>query len=248
MGWTASLRIRNIWLMNTQPPTIISFVSPKGGVGKSTSCLALAAALAHKGHQVQIIDFDQTETLWRWYSTNETARSHPNLTIEKGPDGDLGAFIKSVWSSRSGYVFIDLAGSLTNQMLLMATFAHLTITPTKLNEPDVVEANKLANQLKAIATKIGKPITHRILVNDVPTHLLPAHQAHTLDQIDGSHLHRFDTLMHTRAAYPETFLTGTPPHFADRARANIAKAVDEVDHLLAEVMVAITEQEERVAA
>ncbi|MBN8913901.1 MAG: AAA family ATPase [Rhizobiales bacterium] len=45
--------------MTSTPPTIISFVSPKGGVGKSTSCLALASALAHTGQHVQIIDFDQ---------------------------------------------------------------------------------------------------------------------------------------------------------------------------------------------
>lgn len=234
-------------MAKTTPPTIISFVSPKGGVGKSTSCLALASALAHKGEKVQIIDFDQTETLWRWYRANEAARRIPNLSVEKGPDDDLGAFINELWATRSGYVFIDLAGSLTHQMLLMATFAHMTITPSKPSEPDIVEASKLAAQLQALATKLNKPILHRILLNEVPS-LLQTHQAHVIDQIDASHLQRFATIMHTRAAFPETWLTGLPPHFADQSRAPVQKAVKEIDLILGELLEALSVNEERRAA
>lgn len=242
--WTGPNRHVSIPTMNnTPPPTIIAFVSPKGGVGKSTCCLSLAAALAHKGHPVSIVDFDQTETLWRWHSSNEAARNLPNLTVEKGPD-NLERFINDIWQNRCGFVFIDLAGNLTHQSLLLATFAELTITPSKLNEPDIVEAAKLAAQLKSLGAKIGKPIAHRILINEVPMTFMPTHQAHTLDQLDRSHLQRFETLIHTRAAFPETWLTGTPPHFADRNRQAIAKAVEEIDHLAEEFLQTIQHREE----
>lgn len=231
----------------TKTPTIISFVSPKGGVGKSTSCLALAAALAHKGETVQIVDFDQTETLWRWYSANAAAQTIPNLSVEKGPDTDLGSFINEIWNTRTGFVFIDLAGSLTHQVLLMATFAHLTITPSKPSEPDIVEASKLAAQLQALAVKLNKPILHRILLNEVPA-LLQTHQAHVIDQIDASKLCRFQTILHTRAAFPETWLTGLPPHFADQSRASVKKAVVEIDLILDELLEALAVHEQRQAA
>lgn len=234
-------------MTKTTPPTIIAFVSPKGGVGKSTTCLALASALAHKGEKVQIIDFDQTETLWRWYSANDAARGISNLTVEKGPDRDLSTFINEVWSTRSGFVFIDLAGSLTHQMLLMATFAHLTITPSKPSEPDIVEASKLAAQLQSLANKLNKPILHRILLNEVPA-LLQSHQAHVIDQIDASNLHRFENIMHTRAAFPETWLTGLPPHYAEQSRLPIQKAVKEIDLILGELLQALSINEERRAA
>lgn len=229
-------------------PIIVAFVSPKGGVGKSTSCLALAAALAHRGERVQIIDFDQTETLWRWYCANPAAQSLPNLTVEKGPDTELASFIKDVWSNRSGFVFIDLAGALTHQMLLLATFAHLTITPSKISEPDIVEATKLSKQLLALSQKVGKPVTHMVLLNEVPA-LLHGHQAQIIDEIDASHLTRFQTLMHNRAAFPETWLTGQPPHFADIRRAPVRKAVEEVDHIVGEMLHALSsDQQEREAA
>lgn len=236
--------------MNTQtPPTIITFVSPKGGVGKSTCCLALASSLAHKGHSVQIIDFDQTETLWRWYSQNPVAQTIPNLTVEKGPD-NLEGFVNDIWTSRTGFVFIDLAGSLTHQSLLLAAFAELTITPSKLNEPDIMEATKLAAQLDSLGKKFGKPIAHRILLNEVPSaSFLPTHQIQTLDQLDESHLARFKTLIHTRAAFPETWLSGTPPHFADPSRQTIKKAVEEIDCLTEEFFQTISsDNQEREAA
>ena len=234
-------------MTSTPPPTVIAFASPKGGVGKSTSCLSLAGALAAKGHRVHVIDFDQTQTLWRWYSSNATAQGIPNLTVEQGPTDDLPAFLQQLWTQRSGYVLVDLAGTLTNHMLQLAAFAHLTITPAKLNEPDVLEANKLAQQLLALGKKINKPIIHRILINEVPA-LLASYQIHTLAQIDNSPLQRFPTLMHTRAAYPESFLTGTPPHFGDRNRPTIAKAIEEIDHLVADVQAALHIDEERAAA
>lgn len=232
MRWTGFVPEVSIPSMNTTPPpTIISFVSPKGGVGKSTCCLALASALAHKGHKVQIIDFDQTETLWRWYSKNAAARGIPNLSVEKGPE-DLDGYLKEIWDTRSGFVFIDLAGSLTHQSLLLAAFAELTITPSKLNEPDIIEASKLAAQLASLGVKFNKTIAHRILLNEVPSAgFLPTHQSQTLDQLDASHLTRFKTLIRTRAAFPETWLSGLPPHFADQSRATIKKAVEEIDHL-----------------
>lgn len=228
-------------------PIIISFASPKGGVGKSTSCLSIAGALAAQGHSVHVVDFDQTETLWRWYSSTPSAKDHQGLTVEKGPNTDLGEFIATLWRERRGYVLIDLAGTLTTHMLTLAALAHLVVTPAKLSEPDILEANKLYQQLRELAQRVGKPIAHRILLNEVPS-LLAGYQSHTLAQIDRSDLQRFPTLMHQRAAYAEAFFTGTPPHFADRTRPTIAKAVDEIDHLLSDIDAALGLHEEKVAA
>jgi chromosome partitioning protein len=234
-------------MTTTPPPTVIAFASPKGGVGKSTSCLSLAGALSAQGHRVHVIDFDQTQTLWRWYSSNPAAQAIPNLSVEQGPSDDLPAFLQQLWTQRAGYVLVDLAGTLTNHMLQLAVFAHLIITPAKLNEPDILEANKLAQQLLALGKKINKPIVHRILINEVPA-LLAGYQIHTLAQVDKSPLQRFPTLMHTRAAYPESFLTGTPPHFSDRTRPTIAKAIEEIDHLVSDMLMALGIEKERAAA
>lgn len=228
-------------------PIILSFASPKGGVGKSTSCLSIAGALAARGHPVHIVDFDQTETLWRWYSLNSAARDIANLTVEKGPDSDIGAFISDLWTKRRGYVLIDLAGALSEHMLKLAIIAHVIITPSRLSEPDMHEARKLYNQMVELGQRFGKPILHRVLLNDVPS-LLSGVEAHALAEIDRAELPRFETLMHKRAAYAETFFSGVTPHFNDKTRPTVAKAVDELDHIVTELEAAMGLNQQKEAA
>lgn len=216
------------------PPTIIAFASPKGGAGKSTTCLNIAGALLAKGKRVHIVDFDQSETLWRWYSTNPTAQTLPGLTVQKAPERDLDVFVKDTWHHPADYVLIDLAGQLTREMLHLAVYATLTITPVKISEPDIVEAQKLHDQLRDIQTRISKPIIHRLLINDVQS-LLGGFERALLDQLAEAALPRFQTVITHRVAYGETYMTGQPPHFAAQTRPAIAKAVTELDDLIAEI-------------
>lgn len=236
--------------MNTKQPVIIAFASPKGGVGKSTTCLNIAGALAKRGKSVHVVDYDQTETLWTWYSTTAAREAFPNLSVEKAPPEHLKDYLHKFLQLKHDYVLIDLAGTLTKDMLLLGVVADLTITPCKLNVPDTLQASKLAENILQIAKTVGKPVQHRILINDVPS-LLSNAQAHTLQEIDRNGLPRFETIIYTRsAAYTEPFLTGMPPHFADATRSGNAKAVDEINRLLEEInaITAHREQQEREAA
>jgi chromosome partitioning protein len=226
-------------------PFIITFASPKGGVGKSTNCLSVAAALAARNYPVHIMDLDQTRTLWRWYSTHKPNIS--NLSVESAVEQNFGEHLRATYHAREGFILIDAAGALTDIMVHAATIAHLTITPAKLSEPDIQEAVKLHYKLLEIGATVGKGITHRILVNEVAP-LLPTYQRYTLDQINTGPLKRFSTLVHVRAPYAEAFLTGQPPHFADQSRPPVQKAVAEIDALLGEVFEALATSQQKAAA
>ena len=115
---------------------ILTFASPKGGVGKSTSCLAIAGALAAHGYPVHIVDLDQIQTLWAWYKEHQPAI--PNLSVEAAPPQPDGIsflrYLKSVCDNRRGFVLVDAAGALTDIMVYAAAIAHLT-TPTPFPAP-----------------------------------------------------------------------------------------------------------------
>ncbi|WP_414463406.1 division plane positioning ATPase MipZ [Hyphomicrobium sp. DY-1] len=229
-------------MTDTTPPTIIAFASPKGGAGKSTTCLAIAGALLSKGYSVHIIDFDQSQTLWRWYTEKAAPTATTNLTVQLPPKENLSDFAKGLWSHPADFVLIDLAGQLTREMLHLAVFATLTITPVQLSEPDIVEANRIHDQLLDIQTRVHKPIIHRLLVNNVQP-LRGAFENALLDELIQAQLPRFNRLIFHRAAYKEIFGTGLPPHFADQTRPAITKAVDELDALFAEIETALTDED-----
>jgi len=227
-------------LMNTStPPTIITFASPKGGAGKSTNCLNIAGALAKRGYSVHIIDYDQSETLVRWFKRFANTHDTHNITVEKGPTISREVF-SAIWRAPVDFVLIDLAGQLNDNLLRLAVFAALTITPIKISEPDIAEANRLLANFRAIQTTVRKKIIHRILVNDAQN-MFAAFEWDLLDQLKSAALPRFETLIRRRAAYGESFVTGLPPHFADEHRGPVQKAVAEIDALVDEILAIIAD-------
>lgn len=59
---------------------IVSFASIKGGVGKTTSCVNLAAALAQKKHRILIVDFDAQGGSTHHLSNKFNGKFHACLT------------------------------------------------------------------------------------------------------------------------------------------------------------------------
>jgi chromosome partitioning protein len=235
--------------MQNARPFIIAFASPKGGVGKSTSCLNIAGALCAAGHNVHIIDLDQTQTLGRWFQTHaeRLATNIPSLSVATHPESEFLDHINTAFYSRTGFILVDVAGALGQAMLNAATAAHLTITPTKLSEADITEASRLHDQLIQLGHHVEKQVLHRILINEVGSlPFMPAYQLHALDQIANLGLQRFETIVHSRAAYGEVMFTGEPPHYAGTTRPAITKAVEEIDFLLAEIFALFNTQQQHV--
>ncbi|NOT70400.1 MAG: AAA family ATPase [Hyphomicrobium sp.] len=97
---------------------IVAFASSKGGVGKSTSCAALAGALCRRGAPVHIIDLDQTRTLHRWYS-----RFHPNMPnfhVEAVEEANFMGHIRNIYQTHKGFILVDVAGSFAKAMIKQA--------------------------------------------------------------------------------------------------------------------------------
>jgi cellulose biosynthesis protein BcsQ len=62
---------------------ILTFPSSKGGVGKCTTCAAIAAALALNGARVLLIDLDQNRTLDRWAREGRQLSSSPSPPLSR---------------------------------------------------------------------------------------------------------------------------------------------------------------------
>lgn len=212
---------------------IITLASSKGGVGKSTTTAALAGAFAHAGQRVHIIDLDSNHTVSRWLG--DAGRSSPRLTVSAADPQELTEHLTDIAKRHAPDVtLIDIAGTYERALTVAIARAHLTIIPAGPSEADLYEAARVARHIRSVFQAFGRDPLYRLLLTRVQP--LASHaQVHACAEITRMKLPAFDTAIHHRAAYVEIGLSGQTPHFADRTRLTVAKAVAELDTLVVEI-------------
>lgn len=222
---------------------IITFASSKGGVGKSTSCAALAGALIKRGQSLVILDLDQNQTLYRWFQKHNVR----GLNVEPATPDTFQDSIRRAREKAPGFILIDVAGAYEATIIKAIAVSDLVITPSKLSEPDLREAAKILSEVQAFNSQFGSNIQHRLLINEADS-LDPHYQRHILGEVDRSALCRFQQLMMRRAPYREIFISGTSPHQADEGRGPVKKAIVELDALTEELLAALSKSKKDIAA
>ena len=212
---------------------IITFASSKGGVGKSTTCVALAGAYAKEGARVHIIDLDNNRTVSRWLADGATRP--PAITVS-APDPQI--LTEHLQETARHYgpdkILIDVAGNYERALTVAIARAHLTIIPASTTEADIFEAARIARHIQTIYAAFGKTPLYRVLA----TRIAPLHshaQTHGFSEIVRLKLPLLNTIIFQRAAYEEIGLSGLPPHYAGLDRATTAKAIAELDQLKGEI-------------
>jgi len=217
---------------------IITLASSKGGVGKSTTCAALAGAYAKSGHRVHVIDLDGNRCVSRWLADDATRPA--NLTVS-APDPQI--LTEHLQETARHYapdlILIDIAGSYEQALTIAIARAHLTIIPASTSEAEIFEAARVARHIQTIFAAFGKIPLYRVLVTRVAP-LVTHAQAHGFNEISRLKLPMLKSIVAQRAAYLEIGLSGLTPHFADRARPTTAKAVAELEALRKEIDALLT--------
>lgn len=212
---------------------IITLASSKGGVGKSTLTGCLAGVWAAAGETVHIIDLDNNRTVSRWFS--EPSRRPDGITVTApDPAGLTEHLAELAATSNPDVVLIDVAGTYERALTVAVARAHLTLIPAAPTEADIFEASRVARHITSVYQAFGREPLYRLLLNRVPT-LSSSGQLYSTLEIVRLKLPRIKTRVMQRAAYEELGLSGQPPHFADRKRPTVAKAVQELDAVRADI-------------
>lgn len=217
---------------------IITLASSKGGVGKSTMAGCLAGAWAAAGRSVHLIDLDQNKTISRWFRDDK--RKPPltqvdGITVSAPDSGTLTEHLAEIAETRQpDIVLIDVAGTYERALTIAVARSHLTIIPAAPTEADIFEANRIAKHIQSVYAAFGRAPLYRLLLNRVPS-LGSSAQLYATLEIVRLKLPRLPTRILQRAAYEEIGLSGKPPHFADRKRPTVAKAVEELDQVRADI-------------
>ena len=110
---------------------VVTFANVKGGSGKSTLCINMAAILIREGYSVALIDADQQKCSQDWITgTKDKLLSRVEI-IEP-------VELKAAEDVEVDFLLIDTQGSLTKEMAQFLFQSSLIITPCRVSRDDIV--------------------------------------------------------------------------------------------------------------
>ena len=110
----------------------ISFVSVKGGVGKTTLCANVAVCASQENHSVAMMDFDAQQSLKDWWESREAE----DIQFLEQPSSNIASVISGIASTIS-YLFIDTRGTRDEDSEQVIKNSDLVVIPTKASPVDL---------------------------------------------------------------------------------------------------------------
>ncbi len=109
--------------------------SQKGGVGKSTTTVNLAAELAKANRDVVIVDADRQGTSNNWTTDRNQVPGVPTVHCVQKYDNIRDTLLDL--NERYQYVLVDAAGRDSRELRTGMTAAHVLIVPFRPSQPDL---------------------------------------------------------------------------------------------------------------
>ncbi|UUX48472.1 ParA family protein [Nisaea acidiphila] len=204
---------------------IISFVTMKGGSGKSTSAMCLGAYWHKAGKKVALIDADPAGTLVRWIEAGEDLAQLSAATA--GP----GTVEKQIDASRktgADFIIIDTPGFQSDATDAAIRQADLLLIPMR---PSPIDYQVAADTAEHVARLSDAPV--RFVLNQTTRGSVIAR--HMRAQMEAAGLQPMAVEFPARVAYGEAALAGTTPSYYQprgAAAAEIAEFAAETVKLL----------------
>ena len=219
-------------------PTIV-FASPKGGVGKSTSAVMLAAELAGKGAAVTVIDADPNKPVSSW--AKRPGRPDNLIVLADVTEETVIEEIEAA-AARTPFVVVDLEGTASMMVAYAISRADLVIIPTQGSQLDAVEAAKAIKLIRQQEKAFGRKIPYAILFTRTSAAIKPRTLQHIQDEFTKHGVRTFHTQIHEREAFRAIFSFGGTLTGLDASQvSNLVAATANARAFAAEVVATLRE-------
>lgn len=123
---------------------VISFISQKGGVGKTTLCIHLAVAFAEAGYNVVVVDLDPQVSAAEW----KDFRQEDMPGVVAIPSSRLAKVLQELRKGGAEIVILDTAPHSEGTALDAARAADLILVPCQPSIMDLRAMRKTSNILR----------------------------------------------------------------------------------------------------
>jgi chromosome partitioning protein len=213
---------------------VISFVSPKGGVGKTTATLLLAGELADAGGSVRIIDADPNLPLVDWASLPGRPES---ITVVGCRDENaiIDEIERGIAEAR--FTLVDLEGAATATVTFAIAQSDLVIIPCKGSHLDATQAARAIKLVKQTARGTKTEIDYAILFSQIPPALRSNNQRDIAEQFSDADIPVIPVMIFNREAYRAMFAAGgTLRTIDDKGVGNLKAALENAESYAAAVI------------
>ena len=150
---------------------ILTFMSGKGGAGKTISLMTIVSALSARGKKVAILEADEMRPITAWRADGlEKGTWDEEILIYTIEDADdLGVALRKADEAGADFVFIDTkgGGSDLNQTIILNS--QLVIVPTALDINEMKALFRTCNYLVDAIEGYEDEVSVQILLNRTPT-------------------------------------------------------------------------------
>lgn len=211
---------------------IISFVNQKGGVGKSTTAINLAASLKRKNHNLVLIDADPQGSVVQWHAVE----NNNAFEILHHPE-PLDKFDIKELAADYDYVVIDAPPAIGQIAKSILEVSDLVIVPLSPSSLDIWSGWGTLEMIEE-AKQTNPDLIVRLLVNrKIPGTRVGRDAREAIEVFD---MDIFQTELCQRVAFIDAMTSGV----SVMQYAPTSKAANEIERLTEEIMLLTGGEEE----
>jgi chromosome partitioning protein len=203
---------------------VISLLSPKGGVGKSTASLILATELAHAGKAVSLVDADPNHPLVEWAKLPGVPA---NLTVIA--DKSEETIVDTIEDARekTPFVIVDLEGTASARVTFAAATSDLVLIPLQGSALDANQAVRAIKLLRSTGRTNRRDIPFAMLFTRMPAAMVSKNFRSIEGQLVAGNIPVLPVWLYEREAFKSIFSRGGTLHTLDRGSVSNIKAAQE---------------------
>jgi chromosome partitioning protein len=213
-------------------PTIV-FVSPKGGVGKTTSALLLALQLTER-YAVTLIDADPNRPIKAWAAAGNAPK--PLLIVSDVDEDNVIDRIEEA-ASQTPIVVVDLEGTAAKIVLLAVSQADFVVIPTQGSQLDAEQASRAIRVVKQHEKMTGRKMPYGVLLTRTNSQIRTRNTTHVQQGLINAGIPVLETELNEREAFRSVFSFRQPLSGLNPAEvANLEKAQKNVEAFALEIL------------